>query len=87
MSKEILETEAGQELIMGERTFLHDISNQLVVAQGMGGFVLKSLQKRDDISEKELERMEKTLISVKNMVKMVQERRQHLHSLSADKED
>ena len=86
MSSEILESEAGQNLVKGERKFLHDISNQLVVAQGMGGFILKALKKREDSSEKEIERMEKSLNAIKNMVEMVQSRRQILHELSSDKQ-
>ena len=42
-----------------ERVFLHDLSNQLVVAQGMGGYVLGRLKKKDDVDPKELTRMEK----------------------------
>ena len=37
-----------------ERVFLHDLSNQLVVAQGMGGYVLGRLKKKDDVDPKEL---------------------------------
>ena len=32
------------EIVMAERKFLHDLSNQLVVAQGMGNFVNKFLR-------------------------------------------
>ena len=35
--------------INGERTFLHDVSNQLVIAQGMGSFVLKHLKEKYNI--------------------------------------
>ena len=60
--------EAFNDYILKERTFLHDISNQLVIAQGMGVFVLKTIQAQ--VSEKnlpeskELVRMEKTMKAI-----------------------
>ena len=86
MSNAILDSEEGQKLVMGERKFLHDVSNQLVVAQGMGGFILKALKNHADTSEKELERMEKSLTAIKNIAEMVQNRRKLLHELSTDKQ-
>ena len=77
-----------QELIMGERKSLHDISNQLVVAQGMASFVLKAAKKRQEDGEdvgKDIDRLEKTLRAVSKITEIVQERRQLLHSHSEDK--
>lgn len=77
-----------QELIMGERKSLHDISNHLVVAQGMAGFVLKSLKKHSEAGidlAKEIERLEKTIAAVEKITNVVQERRALLHTHSADK--
>jgi hypothetical protein len=74
-----------QEIVMGERKFLHDIANKLVVAQGMSSFVGKSLSKREDVTEKEVERVEKLSNSVRDMVEMLKARREYLHGLSLDK--
>lgn len=78
--------EADQDLVMGERKFLHDISNQLVVAQGMGSFVMRSLQKKDQEEfRKEVERMQKSMGAVTKMIDMLRDRRELLHSVSDDK--
>lgn len=71
-----------EEMALAERKFLHDISNQLVVAQGMGSFLSKALSKNDSVGDKEKERIEKVMKSVKSMVEMVKSRREILHSLS-----
>jgi hypothetical protein len=68
-----------QTVMKEERTFLHDISNQLVVAQGMGAFVDGQLAKAG-IDDKVQERMKKVLNSVAKMVDMVKERRETLKS-------
>ena len=41
-----------EEMALGERKFLHDISNQLVVAQGMSSFLSKALKENDTVGEK-----------------------------------
>ena len=82
------ETKEFQELVFGERKSLHDISNQLVVAQGMASFVLKAIKKKGDEGAeftKEIERLEKVLASVGKITSIVQERREFLHSMSEDK--
>ena len=63
-----------------ERVFLHDLSNQLVVAQGMGGYVLGRLKKREDVDPKELTRMEKTVKAIDRMIVMVKDRREVLRA-------
>jgi hypothetical protein len=73
-----------EEMALEERKFLHDISNQLVVAQGMSSFLQKALDKNDSVGEKEKERMEKICKSVKKIVDIVKERRSTLHSLNGD---
>lgn len=76
------------QLIMGERKSLHDISNQLVVAQGMSSFVLKALKKfQEEGNEvsKEIERMDKNLKAIQKITAIVQERRALLHSHGQDK--
>ncbi|MCR9206035.1 MAG: hypothetical protein NXH75_15740 [Halobacteriovoraceae bacterium] len=75
-----------EELALTERKFLHDISNYLVVAQGMGSFLDKALKKNEHVGEKEKERMEKINNSVKKIVDAVKARRALLHSLSENEE-
>ena len=79
-------SEKLQEVVMGERKFLHDISNYLVVAQGMGNFVNKKVSQDENVDEKIKERMQKVINAVEQMVEMVKERRSELHSVSADKQ-
>ena len=72
-----------ESLALGERKFLHDVSNQLVVAQGMGSIVLKNIKKsEDELDPKVIERLEKTVSAIDKMIKMVKERRSTLHSVS-----
>ena len=51
-----MENEVGaltvQELALGERKFLHDIANHIVVAQGMASFVQKTMKDNKPIEEK-----------------------------------
>lgn len=58
-----------------ERKFLHDISNQLVVAQGMGAMVLKKIAAIEGIEEKIVQRQEKSLNAVNQMIEMLKARR------------
>ncbi|MCB9060363.1 MAG: hypothetical protein H6622_02440 [Halobacteriovoraceae bacterium] len=71
-------SENGEE--QTERQFLHDISNQLVIAQGMGSFVLSTLEKQEDVDEKLLKRMEKSINAIEKMIQMVKDRRDVLKS-------
>lgn len=63
-----------------ERVFLHDISNHLVVAQGMAGYVHGKLKKEKEEDSKELIRMGKTVKAIESMVEMVRNRREKLRS-------
>ncbi|MCK5882119.1 MAG: hypothetical protein KAG61_00405 [Bacteriovoracaceae bacterium] len=69
-----------KESILHERSFLHDLSNQLVIAQGMGGFVLNSIEKAVDEDSKELQRMRKTVNAIDKMIQMVRDRRDAVRS-------
>lgn len=64
-----------EELKLGERKFLHDISNDIVVAQGMCTFVLRKLKDNKPVEEKDVERLEKTLEAITKMTQKVKERR------------
>jgi archaellum component FlaC len=72
--------------VLEERKFLHDVSNQLVVAQGMGGFVLKSIQEGGSASEKDIERLGKNILAVQKMIELVKTRRDILHKMSEELE-
>ncbi len=65
-----------KENILAERAFLHDLSNQLVIAQGMGGFVLNAIEKTSGEDSKELQRMRKSIAAIDKMIQMVRERRE-----------
>lgn len=71
-----------EEMALEERKFLHDLSNQLLVAQGMGTFANKAIKDNEAVESKDRERLEKTLNAVNQMVKMLKERRVILHSRS-----
>lgn len=67
--------------IMEERTFLHDISNQLVIVQGMGDFILSALEKTMDAESKEVVRMQKVMKATRKIGEMVINRREYVKSL------
>ncbi|MFT6173304.1 MAG: hypothetical protein ACJAQY_003310 [Bacteriovoracaceae bacterium] len=60
----------------GERKFLHDISNQLLVAHGMGNYVNKALKEVFDEDSKERQRSEKAMMAINKIIEMVKERRE-----------
>lgn len=72
------------EEILKEREFLHDISNQLLIAQGMGSFVLDQIQEREPEDSKERIRMEKAMKAVDKIVKMLISRREYIKSLPSN---
>ena len=69
--------------ILDERTFLHDVSNQLVIVQGMGDFILSHLKKVSEPESKEVIRMEKVMKASKKIVDMVIERRDKVKATQA----
>lgn len=71
-----------EEMALAERKFLHDVSNQLVIAQGMGSFLRKALEKNEGVGEKEVERVHKLEKAVKELVTLVKDRRALLHSIN-----
>ncbi len=73
-----------EEMAMAERKFLHDLSNQLVVAQGMGNIALKKIMSDPEqvIDEGIVSKLEKSLKAVDKMVVLVKERRTNLHSIT-----
>jgi hypothetical protein len=59
----------------GERKFLHDIANDIVVAQGMANFVLKKMKDNKPMEAKDLERLEKSLEAIAKMTQKIKDRR------------
>ncbi len=66
-----------------EREILHDISNQLVIVQGMSGLVLKAMVRGQSMGDQEREKMEKVLAAAKNIAKIIQGRRNYLNSIAS----
>lgn len=76
-----------EEVMMEERKFLHDISNHLVVAQGMGSFLKKALSTNEAVGEKEKERCEKVNKAVIAIGELLKKRREVLHERTKKDED
>ena len=64
-----------EDLKKGERKFLHDLSNDVVVAQGMCTFVLRKVKENKPLEEKDVERLEKTLDSINKITKQIKARK------------
>ena len=71
-----------EQMALDERKFLHDISNHLVVAQGMGSIALKNLEKDDSADPKVVERFAKSIGAIDKMIVLIKERRVVLHENS-----
>ncbi len=71
-----------EELALEERKFLHDLSNHIVVAQGMTNIALKLLGEVEGVDPAILEKQEKALKAMNNQVRMIKERRTLLHQRS-----
>ena len=73
------------EHITSERTFLHDISNQLVIAQGMGSFIVNHIKKNsDDPEAKECKRADKTMKAINKIIELVKSRREVVRSTQSN---
>lgn len=71
-----------ESMALEERKFLHDISNHIVVAQGMTSIVLKTLKETEGFDVKTIERQQKALDAINAQVKLIKERRNLLHTRS-----
>jgi hypothetical protein len=76
-----MDDEKVLEIVMGERKFLHDISNHIVVAAGMVNFAYKALKNNPTVDVKEFERLEKAMDAISKMSEKLKERREFLHKL------
>lgn len=71
------------DVVKASRSFLHDISNQLLIAHGMESFVINNLKKRGDIDEKILSKMEKSLKAMDKIMDMMKEHKNLIVTVSA----
>ena len=69
------------EYIKKERVFLHDISNQIVIANGMTGLVLEKLEAKEKLDDKDMERIKKALKALEKMIVLLTERRNFVKSV------
>jgi hypothetical protein len=70
------------ELAKGERVFLHDMANHIVVAHGMANFVHRSLKDNKAVAEKDIDRLERAIEAINKMTALLKERRNLLLTLS-----
>ncbi|MEI8347115.1 MAG: hypothetical protein WCG27_06595 [Pseudomonadota bacterium] len=69
------------EYIKNERSFLHDISNQIVIANGMTGLVIEKLDAKQSLEEKDAERLRKAMRALDKMIVMINDRRNYVKSV------
>lgn len=81
MSDESTNVISVLELTNGERKFLHNLSNKLLVVQGMSKTVLKKLEGPDQVSDKEIDRLKKVVKASSDMIDLLQDRRSLLHEV------
>ncbi len=63
-----------------EVEFIHDISNQVVIAQGGVGFVFSRLKKNNRFEDDELESFQKITSVIENIIKLLQEQKTRFRS-------
>ena len=61
-----------------EIEFLHDISNQIVIAQGGAGFVFSRLKKKNKLEEDELESIEKIIAAIEKIIELIHKEKYQL---------
>jgi isopentenyl phosphate kinase len=75
-------TPTVEELAHGERKFLHDIANHIVVAHGMSSFVHRTLVENKAIEAKDIDRLERAIEAINKMTALLKERRTFLHTFT-----
>lgn len=72
-----------EDLALEERKFLHDLSNQVVVAQGMSNTALRTIKSSEDLNLDPvvIDKLEKSVNAINKMIKLIKERRTTLHSV------
>lgn len=72
------------DIIKSSRSFLHDVSNQLLIAHGMESFVANNLKKRGDIDEKILSKMDKSLKAMDKIMDMMKDHKNFIITVSSN---
>jgi isopentenyl phosphate kinase len=75
-------TPTVEELANGERKFLHDIANHIVVAHGMSSFVHRALKENKPIEPKDIDRLERAIEAINKMTALLKDRRTFLHTFT-----
>jgi hypothetical protein len=70
--------------IKEERVYLHDVSNQIVIAHGMAGFVQMYLKKMENVDPKTLERIEKSINALNKIVEQTKARREAVKKVQSE---
>ena len=65
-----------------EIEFIHDISNQVVIAQGGAGFVLSRLQKKNKFEEDELESLKKIVDAISQISQLIHDQKSRFRASS-----
>ncbi len=74
---------ADEQYIKEERTFLHDVSNHLVVAQGMANYTLGKIKAEKPEDAKEVVRLTKAVKAIEEIINLVKARREKIKSEGA----
>ena len=61
-----------------EIEFIHDISNQIDIAQGGVGFVFSRLKKKNKLNQDEQESIEKVIQAIETMICRIKEEKHQL---------
>lgn len=79
----MIRQEDVEAMVLEERKFLHDLSNHIVVSQGMVNIVLKTLKEVEGVDPKIIERQQKALDAMNAQILLLKERRTILHTRSS----
>jgi predicted transcriptional regulator len=71
-----------EELALGERKFLHDIANHIVVAHGMATLAHKAFKETGAAGLKDIDRLERAIEAISKMTIALKERRAFLHTFT-----
>lgn len=71
-----------REHVLVERRFLHDLSNMLLISQGMASFVRKKMNENLETDHALIDKLDKSLNAMDRMVECIKEHRQLLHSIN-----
>lgn len=75
-------SESIKEFIEGEKDFLHEISNQLIIAQGMGEILFRDLE--DKVEKDSYDRLSHLKTAVETIIDLMRERRKLIDSIGRE---